>query len=38
MIVAHAREAKTINVGLTRLRGLSLDVRLALRLLVKACR
>ena len=35
MIVAHGRAAKTINVGLAPLRGLSLDVRLALRLLVK---
>ena len=29
------RAAKTINVGLAPLRGLSLDVRLGLRLLVK---
>ena len=35
MIVAHGRAAKTINVGLAPLRGLSLDVRLGLRLLVK---
>jgi len=35
MIVAHAPAAKTINVGLAPLRGLSLDVRLGLRLLVK---
>ena len=33
-IVAHGRAAKTINVGLA-LRGLSLDFRLGLRLLVK---
>src|SRR6476659_2166197 len=35
MIVAHGRAAKTINVGWPPLRGLSLDVRLGLRLLVK---
>lgn len=35
MIVAHGHAAKTINVGLAPLRGLSLDVRLALRLLTK---
>ena len=35
MIVAHAPGAKTINVGFAPLRGLSLDVRLGLRLLVK---
>lgn len=35
MIVAHGRAAKTINVGLAPLRGLSLDVRFGLRLLVK---
>ena len=35
MIVAHGRAATTINGGLAPLRGLSLDVRLALRLLVK---
>ena len=35
MIVAHGRAATTIDGGLTPLRGLSLDVRLALRLLVK---
>jgi putative ABC transport system permease protein len=35
MIVAHGRAAKTINVGLAPLRGLSLDLRLGLRLLVK---
>ncbi|HJR60670.1 MAG TPA: ABC transporter permease, partial [Vicinamibacterales bacterium] len=35
MIVAHGRAAKPINVGLAPLRGLSLDVRLGLRLLVK---
>jgi len=35
MIVAHGRAAKTINVGLAPLRGLSLDVRIGLRLLVK---
>ena len=34
MIVAHGRAAQEMN-GLTPLRGLSLDVRLALRLLVK---
>jgi putative ABC transport system permease protein len=32
---AHGRAAKTINVGLAPLRGLSLDIRLGLRLLVK---
>lgn len=35
MIVAHGRAAKTANIGLAPLRGLSLDVRLGLRLLVK---
>ena len=35
MIVVHARAARAMNGGLTPLRGLSLDVRLALRLLVK---
>jgi putative ABC transport system permease protein len=35
MIVAHGRAATTTNVGLAPLRGLSLDVRLGLRLLVK---
>jgi predicted permease len=35
MIVAHGRAAKTNNVGLAPVRGLSLDVRLGLRLLVK---
>jgi putative ABC transport system permease protein len=35
MIVAHGRAATKINGGLAPLRGLSLDVRLALRLLVK---
>ena len=35
MIVAHGLAAKTINVGLAPWRGLSLDVRLGLRLLVK---
>jgi putative ABC transport system permease protein len=35
MIVAHVHAAKTINAGLPPLRGLSLDVRLGLRLLVK---
>jgi predicted permease len=35
MIVAHGLAAKTIDVGLAPWRGLSLDVRLGLRLLVK---
>ena len=35
MIVAHGRAVRAMNGGVTRLRGLSLDVRLALRLLVK---
>jgi predicted permease len=35
MIVVHRRPAQEMNGGLTPLRGLSLDVRLALRLLVK---
>src|SRR6185436_7139154 len=35
MIVVHGRAAQEMNGGLTPLRGLSLDVRLALRLLVK---
>jgi len=35
MIVAHGRTVTKMNVGWTPLRGLSLDVRLALRLLVK---
>jgi predicted permease len=35
MLVAHARVARAVRGGLTPLRGLSLDVRLALRLLVK---
>ena len=35
LIVAHGRAAATINVGFAPLRGLSLDVRLGLRLLVK---
>jgi putative ABC transport system permease protein len=35
MIVAHGLAAKTINVGLSSWQGLSLDVRLGLRLLVK---
>jgi len=35
MIVVHGRAAEEMNGGLTPLRGLSLDVRLALRLLVK---
>ncbi len=35
MIVAHGRAAKTITVRLAPLRGLSLEVRLGLRLLVK---
>jgi putative ABC transport system permease protein len=35
MIVMHGRAAQEMNRGLTPLRGLSLDVRLALRLLVK---
>ena len=35
LIVAHGGAAKTINVGWAPLRGLSLDVRLGLRLLVK---
>ena len=35
MIVAHGRAAHAMNGALTPLRGLSLDVRLALRLLVK---
>ncbi len=35
MIVVHGRAAQETNGGLTPLRGLSLDVRLALRLLVK---
>ncbi len=35
MIVAHGRAVRAMNGGVTPLRGLSLDVRLALRLLVK---
>ena len=35
MIVVHARAARELNHSVTPLRGLSLDVRLALRLLVK---
>ena len=35
MIVAHGRAVRAMNGGLTPLRGLSLDVRLGLRLLVK---
>jgi putative ABC transport system permease protein len=35
MIVAHGRAVERMNGGLAPLRGLSLDVRLALRLLVK---
>ena len=35
MIVSHGRAAATIDVGWPLLRGLSLDVRLGLRLLVK---
>jgi putative ABC transport system permease protein len=35
MIVAHSRAVRAMNGGVTPFRGLSLDVRLALRLLVK---
>lgn len=35
MIVAHGRAVRSMHGGVTPLRGLSLDVRLALRLLVK---